>query len=103
MKVDAMNGVAGQKMSLACVIGFRQQESCPGRLISIIQVPGRRINAKVHVCHTLCTALLTLKDIFGFNLKEMPLLTAKERGCCATVSDSVGFKSFRKQVYALDT
>lgn len=49
------------KMSLACMIGFRKQGRCSGRLIQVTQIPRKIVYAKVHIFHALCTALVTQK------------------------------------------
>lgn len=66
---DVMNAVAGPKMSLACMIGFRKQGRCPGRFTQVTQIPRKIVYAKVHICHALYTALVILKDYFSLNIK----------------------------------
>lgn len=69
MKVSAMNTVAIPKMSSVCIIGFRKQDKCPGKLIQVTQIPKKVAYAKAHIFHTLCIALAVIKDYFSLNIK----------------------------------
>lgn len=69
VKVSVMNTVAAPKMNSVCMIGFRKQDKCPGKLIQVTQIPKKIAYAKAHICHALCIALAIIKDYFSLNIK----------------------------------